>query len=74
MQFVIDIYQWMGQHENVIFADEEMIINWMKNPADFETTNNRNDFTCPDDKRKLELESQSFRISVFYYIIFFNFR
>lgn len=56
MQFVIDIYQWMGQHKNVLFADEEMIIKWMKNPTDFGITKSINDFVCPDDKENLKLE------------------
>lgn len=72
MQFVIDFYQWMGQHENVLFADEEMIINWVKNPANFEITKNRNYFNCPDDEGKLQLEGDSL-INFCYYKIF-NFR
>ena len=35
LKFINEIYTWMGSQENVLFATENMIIDWMKFPEPF---------------------------------------
>ena len=45
--FYKNYLEWVVQHPNVLFATENMVIEWMKNPQPFSVTKNLPLFQCP---------------------------
>lgn len=48
LKFLKEIYAYMGNHSNVLFATEDRVINWMKNPQSYADTVNMFEFSCID--------------------------
>lgn len=51
VQLFNDFYTWLNQFPDVIFATERQVLEWMKNPVNYEKTKNLNMFkACPNKK------------------------
>lgn len=52
LKFLQEAYDYMGNHTNSLFATEDRVLNWMKNPLSYAETLNMQEFSCIDKTLK----------------------
>ena len=52
LKFLQEAYDYMGNHSNSIFATEDRVLNWIKNPVPYSETINMFEFQCIDKQLK----------------------